>query len=57
MLTSAMKENLNFWEEVIYLPKREVLEMVFKVIGEISNLSTELLEIEISDDTKGVALI
>ena len=57
MLTSVLKENLNFWEEDVYSPKREVSEMVAKVKGEISNLSTELLEIEISDDTREVALM
>ena len=57
MLTSVLKENLNFWEEDVYSPKREVSEMVAKVKGEISNLSTELLEIEISDDTIEVALM
>ena len=57
MLTSALKENLNFWEVEVYSPKKEVSEMVAKVKGEISNLSTELLEIENSDDTREVALM
>ena len=52
MLKSALQEYLNFWEEAIYSPKREVSEMVFKVIGEISNLSTELLETETSEIRK-----
>ena len=57
MLTSALKENLNFWEVEVYSPKKEVSEMVAKVKGEISNLSTELFEIENSDDTREVALM
>ena len=31
MLTNVLKENLNFWEEDVYSPEREVSEMVTKV--------------------------
>ena len=37
--------------------KEKIQKMVAKVKGEISNLSTELLEIEISDDTVEVVLM
>ena len=57
MLTGVPKENLNFCEEDVYSPRREVPEMVAKVKGEIPNLSTELLETEISDDTREVTIM
>ena len=57
VVTSDRKENLNFSEEDVYSPKRQVLEMVSKIKDEISNLLTELLEIKISDDIKEVALM
>ena len=44
MLASVMKKKIHFWEENV---NGEVSEMVAKFKGEISNLSVELLEIEI----------
>ena len=57
MLRSVPKENLNVWEEDVYSPERQVLETDSKCNGEISNLSTELLEIKISGDTKEVTIM
>ena len=57
MLRSVPKENLNIWEEDVYSPERQVSETDSKFNGEISNLSTELLEIKISGDTKEVTIM
>ena len=50
----VLKQNLNSWEENVYAPKREISETALKVRVEISKLAKELMETEISDDTKEV---
>ena len=57
MLRSVPKENLNILVEDVYSPERQVSETDSKFNGEISNLSTELLEIKISGDTKEVTIM
>ena len=52
MLTNVPKQNLNILVEDAYSPETEVSETDSKFNGEISNLSTELLEIKFNGDKK-----
>ena len=50
-LNSILKEDINFWEEDIYV-QDETKEIICKLESHMEVLSTELYESELSDDSK-----
>ena len=53
-LRSIIKEGINFWEEDI---KKDIdIESMSLIDAELSNITTEILEAELNDDSKEVAV-
>ena len=54
-LSNILKENINFWEEDIYM-EDQTPSIISKLQHEMEILSTEIHESELSEDTKQVAV-
>ena len=56
MLSSILKEDINFWETDV-VSKTDVSETVENILKEIEKMATEIFEIELHNDTKEVAVM
>ena len=54
-LNSIIKEDINFWDENIYTGDR-TNDVIVKLQDELEQLSTEIYECELNDDSKQVAV-